>query len=554
LIDIIAHAENQESFIRRLRYVVFDEIHTISTEGGAGGSEELEKLINMIPCPIIGLSATLANADMFCGWIEQAKKLQRSHALQERGELEAAQAALRDRTINAVDMIIHSERSTALNYYGLKLIDQTKRREITLAGEERRFQLGPIRRLIAELPTTATAPGDNWTFAVDWTIQLDGSAEELKQMATITGLPAGIKEEDDFEDTQPLLQLDAAFRPYSAAVVITVNQGDPQRYELPALVHSGQIGHIVLRFTFNGRVQHNGQWMFDLAITADEALVAQWPYSIEVEDNLGHIEFGKLSEPGVFNLTLSDETIQAFRSIAVEDIGARPTSIRYKPLCMLTQIDHTSEQDVDGFLAAVPTMHGIDVAGVFQGLADHLKRLPLDETSECVPSVESIVASASYLRLITEYNRQVIDISAKLLASDGADAVAGATSTTPSLAGVAGGDPHQYAHFRASYTALLKSLKQIILSEPSLIIRVALDAIVCYRFHKAGLDWYGEQWLFTASRLPSSVDEDWDQDMRTTIDLLTRHGNGFSLLVTKATASFFCFTKRHTDVYLRTGM
>ncbi|KAK4161068.1 hypothetical protein QBC43DRAFT_324415 [Cladorrhinum sp. PSN259] len=66
-----SNAEGPKSFSQRLKWIIFDEVHSI------GQSEEgvvWEQLLLMAPCPIIALSATVGNTVEFKDWLENVQK------------------------------------------------------------------------------------------------------------------------------------------------------------------------------------------------------------------------------------------------------------------------------------------------------------------------------------------------------------------------------------------------------------------------------------------------------------------------------------------------
>ena len=154
-----------KSFFQRLCYVVFDEIHCIGSKNAEGGNV-WERLLCMINCPVIGLSATLSNIDNFYRWmcdlkaVQKAQRLARGEILPSDGASAVVAAAGADADNDAnnltaqelswddkandevspmspvvlgdasavdrlelnsigkeVEIIIHEERSTALHYY-----------------------------------------------------------------------------------------------------------------------------------------------------------------------------------------------------------------------------------------------------------------------------------------------------------------------------------------------------------------------------------------------------------------------------------------------------
>ncbi|KAH6623294.1 hypothetical protein F5144DRAFT_457365, partial [Chaetomium tenue] len=66
------NAKAPTDFSRRIKRIIFDEVHCI------GQSDEgvvWEQLLLLAPCPIIALSATIANAEEFRSWLEQSQNV-----------------------------------------------------------------------------------------------------------------------------------------------------------------------------------------------------------------------------------------------------------------------------------------------------------------------------------------------------------------------------------------------------------------------------------------------------------------------------------------------
>lgn len=55
---------------KKLRYVIFDEIHSINQEDGS----VWERLVSMVPCPAIALSATIGESGIFAKWLSSVAK------------------------------------------------------------------------------------------------------------------------------------------------------------------------------------------------------------------------------------------------------------------------------------------------------------------------------------------------------------------------------------------------------------------------------------------------------------------------------------------------
>ena len=98
--EILLLSPSHQRWCQNMKYVIFDEIHCMS---GESGSDVWEKIMLLISCPMIGLSATVNNGDELCRWIETVEK-QRSELFQTSKP-------------RAVCLITHHERMADLNKY-----------------------------------------------------------------------------------------------------------------------------------------------------------------------------------------------------------------------------------------------------------------------------------------------------------------------------------------------------------------------------------------------------------------------------------------------------
>jgi len=62
----------REDYIRKIKWVIFDEVHLISA---ASEGSIWERCIALIRCPFLALSATVGNPDSFHSWLERLEKL-----------------------------------------------------------------------------------------------------------------------------------------------------------------------------------------------------------------------------------------------------------------------------------------------------------------------------------------------------------------------------------------------------------------------------------------------------------------------------------------------
>jgi len=93
---ILLTAPSTMKWRKKIKYVIFDEIHSISSSDGI----VWEQLLISIRCPFLGLSATIGNSDDFAGWLRKI--------LAKKGEQDGVKYEL--------DVISHSERYSHLEY------------------------------------------------------------------------------------------------------------------------------------------------------------------------------------------------------------------------------------------------------------------------------------------------------------------------------------------------------------------------------------------------------------------------------------------------------
>ncbi|KAM5264315.1 putative ATP-dependent RNA helicase DDX60 [Ctenodactylus gundi] len=70
-LQILLLAPHCQSWVKRIRYVIFDEVHCL---GGEIGAEIWEHLLVMIRCPFLALSATISNPEHLTEWLQSVKQ------------------------------------------------------------------------------------------------------------------------------------------------------------------------------------------------------------------------------------------------------------------------------------------------------------------------------------------------------------------------------------------------------------------------------------------------------------------------------------------------
>ncbi|XP_030048083.1 probable ATP-dependent RNA helicase DDX60 [Microcaecilia unicolor] len=70
-LEILLLSPHQQEWVKRIRYVIFDEVHCL---GGEIGAEVWEHLLVMIRCPFLALSATISNPEHLTEWLQSVKE------------------------------------------------------------------------------------------------------------------------------------------------------------------------------------------------------------------------------------------------------------------------------------------------------------------------------------------------------------------------------------------------------------------------------------------------------------------------------------------------
>ncbi|XP_008065932.2 probable ATP-dependent RNA helicase DDX60, partial [Carlito syrichta] len=68
--EILLLAPHRQNWVKKIRYVIFDEVHCL---GGEIGAEVWEHLLVMIRCPFLALSATISNPGHLTEWLQSVK-------------------------------------------------------------------------------------------------------------------------------------------------------------------------------------------------------------------------------------------------------------------------------------------------------------------------------------------------------------------------------------------------------------------------------------------------------------------------------------------------
>ncbi|XP_047407322.1 probable ATP-dependent RNA helicase DDX60 isoform X2 [Sciurus carolinensis] len=70
-LEILLLSPHRQNWVKRIKYVIFDEVHCL---GGEIGAEIWEHLLVMIRCPFLALSATISNPEHLTEWLQSVKQ------------------------------------------------------------------------------------------------------------------------------------------------------------------------------------------------------------------------------------------------------------------------------------------------------------------------------------------------------------------------------------------------------------------------------------------------------------------------------------------------
>lgn len=129
MFEMLLMSSRYRSWVARLKYVILDEIHCIG-EGNEEG-RAWERLIQLIPCPFIALSATVGNPGSFHQWLSNAHISGEGTMIRQDGK-------------PPVEIITFSERYADLNYY--VYVSESEQKDTEMAGE--RGGLIPLNPLV----------------------------------------------------------------------------------------------------------------------------------------------------------------------------------------------------------------------------------------------------------------------------------------------------------------------------------------------------------------------------------------------------------------------
>ncbi|XP_043919450.1 probable ATP-dependent RNA helicase DDX60 [Protopterus annectens] len=104
-LEILLLSPHRQEWVKKIRYIIFDEVHCL---GGEIGAEVWEHLLVMIRCPFLALSATISNPEDLTEWLNVVRRYWREEELSM--ESSFASRARKKRKSYRVILVTFSER------------------------------------------------------------------------------------------------------------------------------------------------------------------------------------------------------------------------------------------------------------------------------------------------------------------------------------------------------------------------------------------------------------------------------------------------------------
>ncbi|XP_054845747.1 probable ATP-dependent RNA helicase DDX60 isoform X2 [Eublepharis macularius] len=126
-LEILLMSPRRQEWAKRIRYVIFDEVHCLGSEIGA---EVWEHLLVMIRCPFLALSATISNPKHLTEWLQSVKRYwQHTEAKLAQNPTDVKKGAKGKKSVGMqkasykVKLVVYGERYNDLEKYVCSLKD-----------------------------------------------------------------------------------------------------------------------------------------------------------------------------------------------------------------------------------------------------------------------------------------------------------------------------------------------------------------------------------------------------------------------------------------------
>lgn len=470
-------------FFQRINCVVIDEVHCIGAtaqeiSGSSDGSGVvIERLLCMLQCPIVCLSATLANARQFLSWLQ---------GLRCGGHGNGA---------DDIEIIEHHERSTALHYYSIGF-DYTSHKP-QLIDPQLTHQIGQNNLMLL-----CETEGTSCVISGQWGIPLPEPAGSANEMTfghfrdTITKCVLSVKVSlnvdkegsgaEDFSFTLNVRVLPHQCSPTGLMGTphVTYNDDDASSVRGSPIPVNFSSSHLNLAFRFLVDPNQN-QVVFEVGSINSPDLHSFFPSSYLF--NLSSIELYFSTTLKHYRLSSLSACVQQSRRPLTLSTSLDPNAIPIarpidlNPLSFVPRITYENPKVLLEFLTSSPSLQPHHIVETFDSLYTSLSSLP--PLSIDLPSLE--VPS------------QLIDVY-ETLARDTFDS----------------NDLETFAFYRDRYATTLQQLHDIIFHQDSLVHRLLLNHMMSQIFFRSNLDWYGKLY-FTSEPIQVQLEasRNWERDL-----------------------------------------
>ncbi|XP_053315899.1 probable ATP-dependent RNA helicase DDX60 [Spea bombifrons] len=120
-LEILLLSPHRQTWIKKIEYVIFDEVHCL---GGEIGADVWEHILVMIRCPFLALSATISNPEHLTAWLQSVKtywqkreEVMETSSLAQMPKRGGKKQALRTKKSYRVRLVLHEKRYNDLEKY-----------------------------------------------------------------------------------------------------------------------------------------------------------------------------------------------------------------------------------------------------------------------------------------------------------------------------------------------------------------------------------------------------------------------------------------------------
>lgn len=468
------HSKSSEGycFYERLRAVVFDEVHSIGQDVGSDPSSGViwEQLLATIDCPVIGLSATLADAEPFYQWLCSTKEQQM------RNRVVSGQSIPWNCTVERLE---HFERSTPLHYFS-KLLNDSDGKVVLdpwkpVNVDNLQFEGGSSLNVngIVDNNTSSASASSSWPIekiTLSWTCEVlsscdirlqfsdDSSSTSLKYEVTVSM-------QIMCEKTQQYriaFTTNAEDQSVAKSALFIQSNSDACRMKLSLYFSDGELKFIANSIDANGEVIVKLKYQSKVVFFAMNKL--------------------RITSRGV-NVTIQNFSIKPVieGDIVRHTVTLWKRNLQINPLQFLPSFDHRVDSQLAGFFESVPHVKLADIHDLVTAMQSSLVIKKFTDVLELSKYRSSYLGGD----IEVTYNRLrdlVFGYLARLEPTNVDDLL-------------------QYAQFRLDFNDAIIKMHKAVLQLPTLHDRLFVDALFAYSLQKAGIDWYGYQWLAEFSYL-----------------------------------------------------